>query len=204
MNRKFLIAIDGSLDSTIAFYCGLEFMNKKTDELNFLTVIEDESNLYSGIATGLFSAPIVLEATNFAKTEAKSRLKAFCHKAKELGFENVSGSIGTSSHVGEMIVQVVVSKKIDFVILGRRGMGVLKRLLVGSNSKYVVENCPCNVIVVKADSQKEEKIKTFHEEIQKLFEEEKKKAEEIGPNHHLDIVEFSSPKSEQKEEKTEQ
>jgi hypothetical protein len=35
--------------------------------------------------------------------------------------------LATSNHVGEMICQAVEHKKIDFLIIGRRGMSTLKR-----------------------------------------------------------------------------
>lgn len=34
--------------------------------------------------------------------------------------------------------------------MGRRGMGTIARLLLGSVSRYVLENAPCDVVVVKS------------------------------------------------------
>jgi len=59
--------------------------------------------------------------------------------------------LGVSNHVGEIITQAVEKKKIDYLVIGRRGMSQIKRFFAGSTSKYVVEHCNCNVLVVKED-----------------------------------------------------
>jgi hypothetical protein len=40
-------------------------------------------------------------------------------------------------------------KQANVIVVGRRGLGVIKRLLLGSVSRYILENAPCDVIVVK-------------------------------------------------------
>jgi nucleotide-binding universal stress UspA family protein len=74
--------------------------------------------------------------------------------------------LGVSNHVGEMICQEVItlfqyvvkelkccvqveSKKVDLLVLGRRGLSGIKKYLVGSTSRYVTENAKCNVLVVR-------------------------------------------------------
>jgi predicted Fe-Mo cluster-binding NifX family protein len=69
--------------------------------------------------------------------------------AHSAGFKNVHLLLATSDHPGEMICQAAKEKNIDTIVIGRRGMGALKRLLLGSVSRYVVENATCDVIVVK-------------------------------------------------------
>lgn len=56
---------------------------------------------------------------------------------------------GTDSNPGALLVKAVENYKIDTVVIGRRGLGGIERLFVGSTSRYVVENAECNVIVVK-------------------------------------------------------
>ena len=40
----------------------------------------------------------------------------------------------------------------DLLIMGRRGLGNVERMFVGSNSTYVVHNAPCSVLVIKSDA----------------------------------------------------
>lgn len=57
--------------------------------------------------------------------------------------------LGHGKHVGDIVCSVVETFHVNHVIVGRRSIADVKRLLVGSTSRYVVENAPCNVAVVK-------------------------------------------------------
>ena len=46
-------------------------------------------------------------------------------------------------------LEFIETTKPDMAIIGSRGLGKLKRLLLGSVSRYLVENAPCPVMVVK-------------------------------------------------------
>lgn len=84
------------------------------------------------------------------------------------------------SHVGEMICKAIEQKNIDYVVMGRRGLGTFERMILGSTSKYVIENAKCNVIVAKIDISKKHKI-----------EEESTKREEnfhSTLNHNITIL----------------
>ena len=49
-----------------------------------------------------------------------------------------------------MICKAVDQKNVDVLVLGRRGMGTLERIIVGSTSKYCLENASCNVFIAKS------------------------------------------------------
>ena len=49
----------------------------------------------------------------------------------------------------EQILELAEKHNIDFIVMGSRGMGTVKRMLLGSVSNYVVNHAHCNVLVVK-------------------------------------------------------
>ncbi len=51
--------------------------------------------------------------------------------------------------IPKQLLELAGSKKIDLIVVGTRGLGGFKRLLLGSVSSAVVEHASCNVLVVK-------------------------------------------------------
>ena len=48
-----------------------------------------------------------------------------------------------------VVLDFAESNNIDLIIMGSRGLGVVKGVLLGSVSQYVVEQAKCPVMVVK-------------------------------------------------------
>ena len=50
---------------------------------------------------------------------------------------------------GNVILDFAETNDIDLIVMGSRGLGVVKGVLLGSVSQYVVEQSKCPVLVVK-------------------------------------------------------
>jgi len=161
---KYMVAIDGSQNAKDAFETALMMMNPKEDELFIITVAE---------RFALDIGP--LKGINH-KVEQTQRgfLSSYNAKAKERGFKPHC-ILGKAGSVGELLCQAVEKKKIDFLVLGRRGMSRGKRLLAGSVSKHVMEHADCNVIVVKGNYLPEQHDSLNH--VLKMEEAERRRRE---------------------------
>ena len=52
----------------------------------------------------------------------------------------------------KVVCDEVVTRKVDILVVGRRGMGAVKRLFLGSLSKYLMEHAECHVLVVHEEN----------------------------------------------------
>ena len=123
-------------------------------------------------------------------------------------------TLGTGE-VGEILCDYIPKNKIDFLVMGRRGMGTFKRLFLGSNSKYCVEHADCNVIIIKHpfgpeevhEGSKAEAIAAEEEERQwRIHEYEKKleaeaKQQEEDSKKDLELVKKMEEEERERREK---
>jgi len=145
---KWLVCIDGSEPSEAAFnYCIT--VAGKDDDVTLLAVSEQiHTQLY---AHAYVSVDFIIDAQHKLDDASKALLRKHAKTAHEAGVKNVHLLLATSDHPGDSIVTAAKEKKIDTIVIGRRGMGALKRLFLGSVSRYVVENAPCDVVVIKGN-----------------------------------------------------
>lgn len=72
--------------------------------------------------------------------------------AQACGVANVqilAGSCESRGEIGPIICSTIDEAQIDHVVVGRSGMSKVKKLLLGSVSRYIVDNATCDVTVVK-------------------------------------------------------
>ena len=50
---------------------------------------------------------------------------------------------------GEAIVQMAQDEKADFIVMGTRGMGKIRRTILGSVSDFVLHHAHCPVTIVR-------------------------------------------------------
>lgn len=72
-----------------------------------------------------------------------------------VSFQIKSRSIILDGHKpGPVIVEEAVNEKVDTIVIGTRGLGTLRRTVLGSVTDYVVHNSPIPVTVVPPESWK--------------------------------------------------
>lgn len=58
-------------------------------------------------------------------------------------------------HPGEEICQLSEDKNADSIVMGRRGLGAVEELLLGSVSQFVIHHAPCTVCLVPGPEEPE-------------------------------------------------
>ncbi|XP_071692262.1 universal stress protein PHOS32-like [Rutidosis leptorrhynchoides] len=155
--RKIGVAVDFSSCSRKALEWAINNVARKGDHLILVNVLpqghyeETEMQLWQATGSplipltefcdshvtkkyGIKPDPETLDIVNLAATQKEVivLLKIFYGDAREKLCEAVD-------HI-----------PLNCLVLGNRGLGKIKRVILGSVSNYVVNNCPCPVTVVKS------------------------------------------------------
>ncbi|XP_024532765.1 universal stress protein PHOS34 [Selaginella moellendorffii] len=168
MTRNVGIAIDLSPTSRYALRWALEHFARDGDHIFVLVVRKKEGEdtaLFEKAGTRKWQRSILrCSQTRFAwRIDPQPRAPREEKSKLSYAFSFLFLSISTSSSwlqfavdgkvyygdAREKIIEAVGDLKLDLLVLGSRGLGTVKRALLGSVSNYVINNAPCPVTVVK-------------------------------------------------------
>ena len=144
MTKKILVLVDGSMHSDLALDRAIEIATAAKYELNLLHIVNTEDRI--GEYSALPNVLLPQEAMEHLQDEGNLVLEAA--KAKVPASIKVETFLEMGSPAGRAL-EFIETTKPDMAIIGSRGLGKLKRLLLGRVSRYLVENAPCPVMVVK-------------------------------------------------------
>ena len=54
-----------------------------------------------------------------------------------------------TGHASKQILSAIESEQTDLIIVGSRGLGPLRRVLVGSTSEHLLSHAPCSILIVR-------------------------------------------------------
>ena len=105
------------------------------------------------------SSPSSMKTENWKKLEASMAETALQDADRLLGeFKTEKGKVSISYHqvlgfpVVDKIEQFATKYKVDLIVMGSKGAGGLKKILIGSNAVAVIDNSSVPVIVIPADA----------------------------------------------------
>lgn len=133
-----VIAIDGSQQSELAFEWYVSMLHKQNNTVILVHALETptmptretwEHQMQSGVSK---------------RQELENKFKA---RFNELGMQGKF--ISDMEKPGELVVHVADREKADYIVVGTRGMGQLRRTMLGSVSDYVLHHAHCPVIVAR-------------------------------------------------------
>ncbi|MFT5656928.1 MAG: nucleotide-binding universal stress UspA family protein [Gammaproteobacteria bacterium] len=147
MIKKILVAADASAAANRAVVLAAHLASKHDAELLILHVIRDMQ-----LPAILKKAP-ELEQFNHKREDilrqvAETILTEATELARKEGAEKVQTAIG-SGDPASSVVGFAKRRNIDTIVVGTRGLGKMKGLLMGGVSRKILDNAEANCIIVR-------------------------------------------------------
>jgi nucleotide-binding universal stress UspA family protein len=142
MLSKILVPVDGSENSFRALEQAI-FLATKIQEaqITVLYIIEDLPSLY------IYSPKIIEKLHADYKSEYTKILERCKEIAKKSGI-NIN-TVLLEGDPASKIIGYSGMEKLDLIILGSRGMGKFKEVIIGSVSNKVLHHAKCSVMLVR-------------------------------------------------------
>jgi len=142
--KRILVPFDNSSHASRAFGHALDLARKFGASIIVISVIQEE-----------FKKTYVNDTPSREKNMSKTSLSNLKNgiinlrrDAVKLGV-NVEHAILTSFNIAEAINTYISAKKIDYVVMGTRGQGKEKEMMMGRISTSVAINANCPVVLIK-------------------------------------------------------
>jgi nucleotide-binding universal stress UspA family protein len=146
MFKRILVCTDGSENATHAAQTAADLAWKLGAEVTLLSVV-NPAPLLAPYTIAVEAAPDAEAIFEFAAENQKTVL---CTAAEP--FEREGVRIKTRGEMGQpvdIILNVAEEEKSDLIVMGSRGLGGFKRLMLGSVSDGVLHHAHCPVLIVR-------------------------------------------------------
>jgi nucleotide-binding universal stress UspA family protein len=141
---KILLATDGSRDAELARTTAIDLANSTNSELHVVTVAPG----YPSYDVG---NPAVVEQL---RQQAEDILNAQAAKIEQEGGKVAEKHFRIAEQYrADQIVQVAEDVGAGLIVMGSRGLGGVRRALIGSVSDSVVRHAHCPVLVVRPEKE---------------------------------------------------
>ncbi len=150
MFRNILVAVDGSPHATRAVAEAVDLAQQGNAKLTLMTTIPDPSTWALGGAG--YTSGVDFEA--LAKESEKEYVELLDAAVAQVGELPVTKLV-MHGHPGERILEQLHEGGYDLVVMGSRGRGQVRSLLLGSVSHHVLNASPGAVLIVHADVEEE-------------------------------------------------
>jgi len=144
---KILLATDGSEEAELALRTAVDLANSTNSELHLVTV--------GGVYRSPYDIPEygrqLEEALRRLEREAQEVLDEQVRKIEEAGGTGAEAHLRMGGQRDQEIVHLSEEIGAGLIVMGSRGLGGLRRALMGSVSDSVVRHAHCPVLVVRKE-----------------------------------------------------
>lgn len=145
MFQKILVAIDGSPDADQALTQAIDLAESEHTRLTlFSAVVTPPAVAYAGVSGGV-TANLIRDA----EAETERILRSAVQRVPNGVSVN---TVLSSEPVRQALMRQITTGHHDLVVMGSRGRGALRSVLLGSVSHYVLHHSPIPVLIMHAES----------------------------------------------------
>ena len=144
--KRLMVAVDASENSARAARVAVRWAKVFKAELIIIHVVLTPRDSFAKISS---PAAALAEYRSLAQVEGQKILDEIASLANSIDVNVTTRLLEYSSSVVQSIVEEAANEKVDLIVVGKRGLGKFKQLVVGSVSGGVVSHANCAVLVVK-------------------------------------------------------
>ena len=145
---RVLVAVDGSEYAKKAINAAVTLCKAVDAEMIAFHAIPVPRYSFTAESGGMYPFPLTQYFAS-ARKEAQGLVDDAVAIAKKSGITATGLVADPACSIVEAIVQAASSHNIDLIVVGSRGLGGFKKLLIGSVSAAVVNHAHCSVLVVR-------------------------------------------------------
>ncbi|MBM7544454.1 nucleotide-binding universal stress UspA family protein [Weissella beninensis] len=146
--QKILVGVDGSQQAKAAFEKAVAIARRNNSALVIASVLNVDK--YVGTSIGLGKAYINEAVENDLIADLQKLVDGYVQTARTMGVANVEGDVVRGNSKIALAESLVDKHNIDLVVIGATGTNFVSRILIGSNTQYVVQNGTVDTLVVRA------------------------------------------------------
>ena len=148
---KILLATDGSREAELAATTAADLADSTDSELHLLSVMPGNPDPVYQIHEASLRYETYEQALEAIKAETQKVLDEQVRKVQEAGGSVKEGHLKIGERRDEAIIHMAEELGAGLIVMGSRGLGGVRRALMGSVSDSVVRHAHCPVLVVRPE-----------------------------------------------------
>jgi nucleotide-binding universal stress UspA family protein len=149
-----LLATDGSQEAQLAASTAADLANSTNSELHLLSVAPGNPDPVYQIHEASLRYETYQQALEAVKGEAQKVLDEQVRKIREAGGSVKEAHLRIGERRDQAIIHLAEELGAGLIVMGSRGLGGVRRAMMGSVSDSVVRHAHCPVMIVRPEKQR--------------------------------------------------